>query len=82
MENWEHKQEPRLPAQTVLERLAGQALRAQRIVIAKRLLGLEQMVNIHAPALAKQPGGAAQVARLKKQFAEAREKLLRGETHG
>jgi hypothetical protein len=82
MENWELRRGQRTPAQTILERLAGQALRLQRISLAQKLQHIEQMVQIHAPALNKQPGGAAQIKQLREKFAEARRKLLQGENDG
>lgn len=82
MEKWRSPQDGKTPAQNILTRLTEQALRAQRLVLAKKLLDMEGMVRIHAPALAKQPGGKAHVEALVKKFSEARQKLLRGETDG
>lgn len=82
MEKWHPPRDEKTPAQSIVIRLAEQALRAQRLALAKKLLDMEGMVRIHTPALSKQPGGKARAEALVKKFSDARRSLLKGETDG
>ncbi len=82
MEKWQKPSSEQTPAQTLIARLAGQAIRAQRLIVAKKLLDMEGMVRIHTASLSRQPGGKAHAEALAQKFAEARRKLLQGEKDG
>lgn len=62
-------------AHRLIERLSKLVLRAQRLVIAQRLEGLERMVQIHVPTLQKHPDGKAQLEQMKNVFSEVRKAL-------
>lgn len=59
-------------------RLANQALRAQRILMGKRLLHMEEMIKIHGITLRKQPGGESKLIQIQKDFEKARQLILQG----
>ena len=62
-------------AHQLVERLSKLVLRAQRLIVAQRLEGLERMVQIHAPALQAHPDGEAQLEQMHRVLAEARSAL-------
>jgi len=78
MENWHQLQS----TVDIVSRVANQALRAQRILMAKRLLHMEEMIKIHGPALRKLPGGEARMNKIQAEFTKARRMILQGKLDG